>query len=121
MEKKKVLIVDDDIMVLETAKQILEQHGYDVDTKTTAENVIEDAESMHPDIVLMDYKLPGMNGIEATKMLKNNEELKDIPVVLFTVFNEIESQATKAGADAFLQKPFKINDLENMVDFFLLN
>jgi CheY-like chemotaxis protein len=121
MEKKKVLIIDDDIVVLETAKMILEQHGYDVSTKSDANHVEEDASTVHPDVVLMDYKLPGISGVEAISLLKHNEELKDIPVILFTIFNEIESKAKEAGADAFLQKPFQITDLENIVDFYLMN
>jgi len=121
MGKKKILIIDDDIVVLETAKMILEQHGYEVSTKSDANHVEEDAIETDPDVVLMDYKLPGISGIEAIEKLKHNDHLKEIPVILFTIFNAIESQAKDAGADAFLQKPFKIDDLVNIVDYFLMN
>ena len=68
-----------------------------------------------PDLILMDNWLPDMSGIEATKLLKANPQLKDIPVIYFSANSNISELANQAGADDFLAKPFDIDLFEKTV------
>jgi len=113
--KKKVLIFDDDIDILELCALILEECGYEVETSETSHDIIEKVEQIKPDAILMDNWIPDIGGIEATRLLKNHPDFKHIPVIYFSANNDIKSLAEMAGADAHLAKPFDLDDLENMM------
>ena len=113
--KKKVLIFDDDENILELCSIILTECGYEVATSETSHDIIEKVSEMHPDAILMDNWIPDIGGIEATQMLKRDERFKNIPVIYFSANNDIKSLAEKAGADAYLAKPFDLDELENLI------
>ncbi|RKD13730.1 response regulator receiver protein [Pelobium manganitolerans] len=113
--KKKVLIFDDDVNILELCSIILTECGYEVATSETSHDIIEKVSEMHPDAILMDNWIPDIGGIEATQMLKRDERFKNIPVIYFSANNDIKSLAEKAGADAYLAKPFDLDELENLI------
>ena len=68
-----------------------------------------------PDIIFMDNWLPDVGGIDATRALKSDETLKNIPVIYFSANNDVMSLADQAGADGYLSKPFDIQELENII------
>lgn len=68
-----------------------------------------------PDVILMDNWIPDDGGIVATQKLKSDEVLKEIPVIYFSANSEIELLANKAGAEAYLPKPFDLDDLEQII------
>lgn len=113
--KKKVLIFDDNVELLELCTLILEGLNLEIKTTVTSDNADEQVLSFMPDIILMDNWLPNLSGIEATRMIKSREELKNIPVIYFSANNNVEQLAQKAGADGYLAKPFDITELENLV------
>lgn len=117
--KKKVLIFDDNIELLELCSLILEAMDLDTRTSMISDHADEQALEYMPDIILMDNWLPGISGIEATKLLKANPGTRHIPVIYFSANNNVEQLARDAGADGFLAKPFDIADLEKIVQHHL--
>ncbi len=113
---KKVLIFDDDEDILAICTYILEEQGWEVNTFSNCNNVIEKVTSIMPDVILMDNWIPDSGGIVATQAIKQQEHLKHIPVVYFSANNDIKTLAKQAGADSFLAKPFDLEELEDIVD-----
>ncbi len=69
-----------------------------------------------PDVILMDNWIPDAGGIVATQILKNNDELKSIPVVYFSANSDIQLLANQAGAETYLAKPFDLDELERIIN-----
>ncbi|WDF70789.1 response regulator [Sphingobacterium oryzagri] len=115
MKNKTILIFDDDVNILEVCTIILVDAGYEVKISETSHDIIEKVTETRPDAILMDNWIPEIGGIEATRLLKQHDEYKKIPVVYISANNDIHLLADKAGADAYLPKPFDIVDLENTV------
>lgn len=111
----KVLIFDDDKDILELCEIVLDGYGYSVSTSETCDNILELVEVEKPDVIFMDNWIPKSGGIEATRLLKNSPTFKNIPVIYFSANNDIRNLAEKAGANAYLPKPFNIKDLENII------
>jgi CheY-like chemotaxis protein len=103
----KILIVEDHVDSLEVLTTQLQAMGYEVIEATTGEEGIEKAQTLHPEIILMDLGLPGINGIEAAQRLKKNPETANIPVIAHTAWPEetFRSEGEKAGISDFLTKP----------------
>lgn len=112
---KKIFIFDDNLEILELCTEILEDLGCQVKTSPTTNNVEQQVLDYMPDLIFMDNWLPDISGIEATRLLKSNEQLKNIPVLYFSANSNIDALAAKAGADDFLGKPFDIDQFETLV------
>ncbi|GAA5089223.1 hypothetical protein GCM10023210_13770 [Chryseobacterium ginsengisoli] len=115
MSKKKILIFDDDKTILEVITIIFEENGYQVEISETSHDILEKVAQFQPDVILMDNWIPKIGGVEATKLLKNNEEFKNIPVIYVTANNDIVALAEEAQADDYVAKPFNLVDLEDKV------
>jgi CheY-like chemotaxis protein len=115
MSKKKILIFDDDTAILEVISIIFEENGYQVEISETSHDILERVERYRPDVILMDNWIPKIGGVEATKLLKNHEEFKNIPVIYVTANNDIVALAQEAQADDYVAKPFNLEDLEDKV------
>src|SRR6185437_16559727 len=114
-QEKKILIFDDNQELLELCTIILEEIGYQIKTSSTSNEVERQVSDFGPDIIFMDNWLPDVSGVEATKQLKSNSQLRHIPVIYFSANNNIVELAKEAGADDFISKPFDIIDLEDIV------
>jgi CheY-like chemotaxis protein len=112
---KKVFIFDDNTDILELCTLILTDAGYEIKTSATSNHIIEQVSAYMPDLIFMDNWLPDVGGVEATQELKNDPELKHIPVIYFSANNDVKALAEKAGADNYLAKPFDIQDFEDIV------
>lgn len=112
---KKVFIFDDNLEILELCTEILQDIGCEVSTSPTTNRVVEQVAAYMPDLILMDNWLPDISGIEATRLLKSTEVLKDIPVVYFSANSNIGTLAKEAGADDYIAKPFDIQLFEEVV------
>ncbi len=104
-EKITVLVVDDDRRMVKTISDILKAKGYEAAEAYTGEEAVEKVKSGHPDCVLMDIKMPGINGVEALQMIKGMAP--DLPVVLMSAYaTEAQGEEAKQlGADTVLTKP----------------
>ncbi|WP_316807551.1 response regulator [Pedobacter agri] len=114
-EAKKVFVFDDNRDILDLCTFILEDAGYEIRTSETANEIESQVAAYMPDIIFMDNWLPDLGGIQATKAIKSNPELKHIPVIYFSANNDISALADEAGADSYLSKPFDIEALESIV------
>jgi Response regulators consisting of a CheY-like receiver domain and a winged-helix DNA-binding domain len=108
----KILIADDSKLVVALVRNIFEneQDGYTVISSMDGKDALAKAEKELPDIILMDWQMPEMTGIEALKLLKENEITKSIPVLMLTA-SESTNEAFECGATDFIQKPFNKTEL----------
>lgn len=109
-----VLIVDDSLHTRELYTEYLTFRGFDVVSAPEGESGIALAESLRPDVIVMDLAMPGLNGITATHRLKQNARTRRVPIIVLTgyAFRAIQHGALEAGADVFLTKPCLPEDLE---------
>jgi len=102
-----ILAIEDDPLIMDLIAILLEREGHSVVRATTAEEGIAAAGRSPPDLILMDVALPGIDGLEATRILKADPATRMIPVVALTAqtMKEDVERATRAGCDAFIMKP----------------
>lgn len=112
---KRVLILDDDMDILRICTIVLRKKGFEVQTLNNSNQVVNQVMNFQPDVILMDNWIPGPGGIEATRLLKQDPQTQDIPVIFFSANSNVTQLAREARADYFLQKPFDITDLEATV------
>jgi len=117
----RILIFDDDTDILELCTIILTSKGFEVIVKATCENVAQTVVEARPDVILMDNWLPDVGGVEATQRLKDSEKTRNIPVIFFSANNQAQAFSQKAGADYYIQKPFDINDLVQIISEAIKN
>jgi two-component system cell cycle response regulator DivK len=113
---RKIIIFDDDEDILSICSYVLEEQGWEVHIFTDCDNITEKVSAIHPHVILMDNWIPDSGGIVATQKLKNSDSLRSIPVVYFSANSDIQSLANRAGAEAYLAKPFDLNDLESTIN-----
>ncbi|MFN8391583.1 MAG: response regulator transcription factor [Bdellovibrionota bacterium] len=108
MSEKVVLVVEDDADILELIRYNLSKEGLTVETVMTGEQGLEKAKLLRPDLVLLDIMLPGMDGLEVCRALKQDSGTRQIPVIMLTAKGE-ESDVVRGlelGADDYITKPF---------------
>jgi CheY-like chemotaxis protein len=107
MTGKKILIIEDNLLNLELATDLLEANGFVVHSAQTAEEGLRLARELLPDLVLMDFSLPGMDGLSATQNLKADPLTRRLIVVGLTAnaMKGDEELALHAGCDGYLTKP----------------
>ncbi|MFA5335787.1 MAG: response regulator [Candidatus Omnitrophota bacterium] len=117
---KTILIVDDEADLVKVTAFRLKSLGYNVVTGANGQEALDLMKEKRPDLVLLDMRLPVMDGRDACKTIKADPGLKDIPIVMFTASTDkISEQAKEAGADGFLVKPFEQEQLIAILDKFL--
>ena len=107
MANETILIVDDAPVSLKLTDLLLRKEGYQVHTTKDAEQALEMLHSLHPDLMLVDIQLPGMNGLELTRRIKQDSRTRDIVVVALTAcaMKGDDDAAFKAGCDGYITKP----------------
>jgi CheY-like chemotaxis protein len=121
MAGEKILIIEDNPLNLELAQDLLELAGYRVLSAPIAEMGIEIAMSEIPDLILMDIRLPGMNGLEAIRLLKQDNLTKRIPIVALTA-NAMpgeEERALQGGSVGYITKPINTRQFASQVADYL--
>ena len=121
MTEGLILVIEDNAKNLKLVRDVLRHDGYNVIEAGTAEDGIKLAIERRPGLVLMDIQLPGMDGVEAVKMLKHNERTASVPVVAVTAFamKDDRKRALDAGFDGYLEKPISLQALRAEVRSFL--
>jgi two-component system cell cycle response regulator DivK len=112
-----ILIVEDNDKNLKLVRDVLQVKGYETVEAGTAEDGIELARQRKPDLVLMDIQLPGMNGIEALKVLRADASTARIPVIAVTasVMQQDRNLITEAGFDGYIGKPINLKEFIDTV------
>ncbi len=115
--KKRILISDDDPEIRLILKTRLEKNGYEISTAEDGASALEKARSEKPDLIMMDVNMPPPNGYQACRQLKDDQELKKIPVVLLTAKTSDSDKfwGLESGADAYLTKPYSSEELLNKI------
>ena len=118
--KYSILVVEDNDLNLKLVRTILQNGGYNVLKAMDAETGLQIARDHHPDMILMDIQLPGMDGLEATRVIKNDPALKDIMVVALTSFVMLadKNKALKAGCSGYITKPIDMNRFLHIIAQF---
>ena len=117
----KLLLVEDNEMNRDMLSRRLIRKGYDIAIAVSGDEAVEKTRSENPDLVLMDISLPGMDGWEATRILKSDPATRPIPVIALTasVLPEEKDRCLAAGMSAVLGKPFSIEQLRSEVHKWL--
>ena len=115
---KKIMAVDDETNILLIIKLLLQREGFEVVTVKGGQECLDRLEEVEPDLILMDVMMPGLNGWETCKKIKENEKTKTIPVLMLTVRTSDESKKKSldyACADGHMCKPMsKIGLIEEI-------
>ena len=108
MSKETILIVDDEEDIIELIKYNLKNEGYSILTAQTGEKAIKIARQSRPDLIVLDLMLPGIDGLEVTKTLKNDAQTRHVPIVMLTARGEESDIVTglELGANDYISKPF---------------
>ena len=117
----RLLIVEDDPTIMDLIVILLEREGYTVIRATSAEEGIALAVQQAPHLILMDVALPGMDGLEATRVLKSREATSKIPVIALTAqaMKQDAERAALAGCDGFIVKPLSARHFLGEIARFL--
>lgn len=109
MEKKRILIVDDEEDILSLLKFRLEANNYEVLSASDGQEGLMKARVEKPDIIILDLMLPKLDGYKVCRMLKFDENYKNIPIIMFTAKaqQKDEELGKEMGADAYITKPFE--------------
>lgn len=118
---KTVLIVEDNNLNMKLFNDLLKIKGYMTLQDTDGRNAIDMARRHRPDLILMDIHLPGVSGLEITRILKDDPELKTIPVIALTAMamNGDEEKILEGGCDGYVGKPISIGSFFQTVATFL--
>jgi CheY-like chemotaxis protein len=117
----RILVVEDNALNLKLVRDVLGAAGYDVVAATSGEEGVRMAAELPPDLVLMDLQLPGIDGTETMRQLRDGTLNPSVPVVAVTALAmpEDHRRAQQAGFDGYLEKPISVRSLVDDVDRYL--
>jgi len=115
LRQSRVMVVDDDIETLALLREVVAKEGYQVETAEDAETALRQLDEWHPDLVITDIHMPGMDGLALLAAVR--EKVPDILVILLTAYGSLKTavDAIKAGAFDYLSKPFVVDDIRLVV------
>ena len=118
---KKVLIVEDNELNMKLFRDLLEAHGIETAEARNGNNVLQLARAFCPDLILMDIQLPEVSGLDITRWLKDDEELRRIPVVAVTAFamKGDEQKIRDGGCEDYISKPISVVRFMETVNKYL--
>jgi DNA-binding response OmpR family regulator len=108
---EKVLVVDDESQIRDLLKEFLAEQAYEVTLASNGKEAIDLTEKEHPDVILLDLKMPEMDGIAACQRLKEQPKTQFIPIIVITGYADNKILAIEAGADDFVHKPVNLTEL----------
>ena len=113
MQKELILIVDDEEDILELVRYNLEKEGYLTLSATTGEEALKATQDAHPDLIVLDLMLPGIDGLEVTRILRKEDTTAHVPIVMLTAKGDETDIVTglELGANDYISKPFSPKEL----------
>lgn len=121
MSAGQVLVVDDNPINVELVRFILESAGFNIDVVCEASLALDQIRARRPDLVLMDIQLPGIDGLELTRQLKADPDIRNIVVVAFTAYamKGDEAKMRAAGCDGYVSKPIEVATFADRIRSYL--
>jgi len=121
MNKGRVLVVDDEKEVCHLIKDMLENKGYEALTAYDGEEGLKKAVAEHPNLVLLDVMLPGIDGFEVLDRLKRDSNTRSLPVLMVSAKRDSDSlfKARDLGSDDYITKPFTVQELLKAVVMYI--
>jgi two-component system cell cycle response regulator DivK len=118
---KKILYIEDDPINKYLVKKVLTSKGYEVSEAHNGKDGLAKAEEVVPDLILMDMQMPGLDGYQATKQLKETESMKHIPVIAVTAhaLPGDKEKCLAAGCNGYITKPIDIKTFEEQIAPYL--
>ena len=118
---KTILIVEDNELNMKLFHDLLEAHGHRILQSKDGMEALKLAREHHPDLILMDIQLPEVSGLEVTKWIKEDEDLRSIPVIAVTAFamKGDEEKIREGGCEAYIAKPISVSNFLETVARFL--
>jgi two-component system cell cycle response regulator DivK len=118
---KTVLIVEDNELNMKLFRDLLEAHGYQTSGTSNGVEALDLVRKMRPDLILMDIQLPQVSGLEVTRWIKDDPDLRTIPVVAVTAFamKGDEERIREGGCEAYLSKPISVGKFIETVRRFI--
>jgi two-component system cell cycle response regulator DivK len=118
---KTVLVVEDNELNMKLFHDLLEAHGYDIVQTRNGLEAIDLARTHRPDLILMDIQLPEVSGLEVTRRIKDDDDLRTIPVIAVTAFamKGDEERIRQGGCEAYLSKPISVAKFIETVKAYL--
>jgi two-component system cell cycle response regulator DivK len=118
---KTVLVVEDNELNMKLFHDLLEAHGYNILQTKDGMDALRLAREHKPDLILMDIQLPEVSGLEVTKWIKEDDDLKSIPVIAVTAFamKGDEEKIREGGCEAYIAKPISVTNFLETVQRFL--
>ncbi|MCK5274013.1 MAG: response regulator [Alphaproteobacteria bacterium] len=118
---KTILIVEDNELNMKLFRDLLEAQGYGILQTRDGMQALDIARAERPDLIVMDIQLPQVSGLEVTKWIKADDDLKHIPVIAVTAFamKGDEEKIREGGCEAYVAKPISVNDFLETVQRFL--
>jgi len=120
-KRKRILVVEDNRLGLMLLSQLLGVHGYEILQTPEGSGAIDLARDKQPDLILMDIGLPDICGLDVTRLLKQDDQTKAIPIIAVTAFAMPgdERRALESGCDAYITKPIIMDKLLRAIGSFL--
>jgi len=117
MSGETIMIVEDNLVNLKLAQVFLKKLGYYVISATDANEALMLLKDHKPKLILMDLQLPGIDGLQLTKLLKANPQTRNISIIALTAYamKGDEEKAAQAGCDAYMTKPFDTRELPRLI------
>jgi len=116
---KKILIIEDDGDILQVLETVLTYNKFSVHGINRTDDIFASIDQFHPDLVLTDYLLSGLNGGKICQLIKSNKDTCHLPVILISAYPTLAESFGKFGFDAFINKPFNIGELVKTIDQLL--
>lgn len=121
MDQRRILIVEDEESLLKLESILLSTRGYKVTGVSDGLAALREIEQNRPDLILLDIMMPGIDGFEVCRRVKENPDTRSIPVVMLTAKKSFADQTrgVEVGADAYLTKPFKSGKIIEIIEGLL--
>jgi CheY-like chemotaxis protein len=118
MTERPILIVDDDPNSLDIVRTFLESRGYEVATALDGKEALARLEELRPALILLDVMMPGMDGWEVARVIKNHPDFGDVRVVMLTARSDFadKHEGLRSGADDYIVKPVQLDDLAERIE-----
>jgi two-component system cell cycle response regulator DivK len=117
----KILIVEDNALNIKLFCDLLAAHGHDAQAVTDSRQALQSAQEFQPDLVITDIQLPHVNGLELIRMIREDRQLRSVPIMAVTAYAaaEDEDRIRAAGAEAYVSKPISVPKFVAQVDELL--